>query len=68
LNGIFSYGFLYHTKLRGDLIDLLISKGGDPTARDEQGRDAYSTAAFYNREAIMKRFDADSPASRFGRK
>lgn len=53
---------------RGDMIDFLVTKGADPTVRDGQGRDAYATAAFYNREAIMKRFDADSPASRFGHK
>ena len=50
---------------RGDLIDVLMGAGGDPTERDNDSRSAHAIAVFYNQERVAKRFAEESPVSRF---
>lgn len=57
------YEELYIVRL--DILQFVQEKGGDPTAKDSEGRDAHDIALFYKHDHIASLFGAESPAKRF---
>eukprot|EP01038_Epipyxis_sp_PR26KG_P015518 gene15518-20946_t len=53
---------------RMDLLQFLLEKGADPTAKDNTDRNGHDIALFYRQEQMAKFFEEESPYRRFAHK